>query len=782
MSRLHLFLLGPPEVRLGARPLTFPTRKSLALLIYLALEGGPQPREHLAALLWPESSPDRSRASLRSTLNRLQSTLRQAGGQAQTSLLSIDHTALTLHPNPSFDLDLRSVETAYAQARAERSRRAPPEDSTSLPVLQRAVASYRGDFLAGFSLGDAPGFDDWADLQREVWRRRLGLILDRLSEIQFGRGEFAGVAETVSRWIALDPLNEVAYRRKMRAHFAAGERGQALEAYETCRAMLAAELNVQPDPETRALADRIRTQHPLPQSPTVPQRLNTPLTVLEDLLAGRESEQTAMAESFQRTLEGSPQVVALVGEAGIGRTRLATEFLAWARAQGAQVLQGSAFEIGSDTPFQPLVEAIRSFFDRGNMPRELLGEVWLAPLSALLPELRERFADLPPPLRETEVDRTNLLEALVRLTLALAERAPLVLFVDDLQWADRATLDVLQYAARRWRESAARIMLLVSLRSEGMRPLAQSRRASLAEWLAQMERMLEPLHLGLEPLGERDTVQMVQSILAPPDADFAQWVFDETRGQPFYLIETLKDLIERGALHPKRKADGKWAFEVDAEHDLGKAARVPSTVWAVIRSRLNRISPNGFALLAAGAVVEQRLTFERLCAISRLEEDEGLPALDELISSRLLVEGVQPHPPSAYAFAHNMIREVVYTEAGDARRRLFHRRALEVLEAGEASPAALAHHALATGEEAAAFRRSLVAGHDALLLSATSEAIAHLERARQIARDSSLQAAESEAQIRELYLQLSRAYEQSGQHEQARAVKEELAGLKREQS
>jgi predicted ATPase len=129
-----------------------------------------------------------------------------------------------------------------------------------------------------------------------------------------------------------------------------------------------------------------------------------------------------------------------------------------------------------------------------------------------------------------------------------------------------------------------------------------------------------------------------------------------------------------------------------------------------------------------------------------------------------------------------MIREVVYTEAGDARRRLFHRRALGVLEAAQVPPAALAHHALAAGEEAAAFRRSLAAGHEALLLSATSEAIAHLERARQITRDSSLRGAEVETQIRELYLQLTQAYEQSGQHKQARAVQEELAGPKSEKS
>jgi predicted ATPase len=353
-----------------------------------------------------------------------------------------------------------------------------------------------------------------------------------------------------------------------------------------------------------------------------------------------------------------------------------------------------------------------------------------------------------------------------------------VLFVDDLQWADGATLDLLQYAARRWREGAARIVLLVSLRSEGLRSFAHPRRLSLAEWLAQVEQVLEALHLELPPLGERDTVQMVQSILASPHADFARWVFEETRGQPFYLKQTLKDLIERRALHPKRKADGMWAFEVDAEHDLGKAARVPSTVWAVIRARLNRLSPNGFALLAAGAVLEHGITFERLCAISHLEENEGLAALDELVSSRLLVEGAQLDAPGGYEFAHNMIREVVYTEAGDARRRLFHRRALHVLEAGRVSPAALAHHALAAGEEAAAFRRSLIAGQEALRLAATSEAIVHFERARQIALDSSLDGTESEAQTRELYQQLSRAYEQSGQPEQARAMKQELAGLK----
>ena len=769
--QLHLYLLGPPEVRLGERLLTFPTRKTLALLIYLALEGGEQPREHLAALLWPESSPQRSHASLRNTLGHLQSALRQASGQAQTTYLSVSHNALALNLGADNHLDLHTVERAYAQARADRSSRTPPEGSASLPLLQSAAACHRGDFLAGFSLGDAPGFDDWAAVQREVWRRRLGLILDRLSEIQFARGELASTAETASLWIALDALNEVAYRRKMRAHFAAGERGQALETYDACRAVLAVELSVEPEPDTEALAARIRTQHPLSHSVSQPDRPDTPVTFLENLFTGRTAEYQALVERYGRAATGQPQVVTLRGEAGIGKTRLAREFLAWAVAQGAETLHGRAFESGSRMSYQLLIEAFRPRLKRENALQDWLGETWLVPLSQLLPELRDRYPDLPLAHPEAAADRTQLFESLVRLTLALANRATLVLFVDDAQWADSATLDLLRYAIRRWREGAARILLLVSLRTEALQPPAQSQRPSLSEWLAHVKRELEPYHLELERLGERDTVQMVLSILAPPAADFAQWVFNETRGQPFYLIETLKDLLERGALHPKRRADGKWAFEVDAQHDLGQAVRVPSTVRAVIRSRLNRLSPNASALLAAGAALEQWLTFERLCAIANMTEDIGLPALDELVSSQLLLEVARPGDASAYVFEHHMIWGVVYTEAGDARRRLFHRRALEVLEAAREPAALLAHHALAAGLAETAFRHSLAAGQEALRLSAASEAVVHFEKARQLAQALSLTGVE----LDDLYLQLGRAHDLNGQAEQTLAIYDQLS-------
>jgi len=133
---LQLHLLGPPEVRLGETLLTFPTRKTLALLIYLALEGGTQPREHLATLLWPESNPERSYASLRNTLGHLQTTLHQAGDQDQTSYLSVTHQTLALNPDADFELDLHTIERAYVLARADRSNRVALENSTNQSLLQ----------------------------------------------------------------------------------------------------------------------------------------------------------------------------------------------------------------------------------------------------------------------------------------------------------------------------------------------------------------------------------------------------------------------------------------------------------------------------------------------------------------------------------------------------------------------------------------------------------------------------------------------------------------------
>src|SRR6266487_4123735 len=217
---------------------------------------------------------------------------------------------------------------------------------------------------------------------------------------------------------------------------------------------------------------------------------------------------TALVTAFQTMLRGRTQVATIEGEPGIGKTRLAREFLRWARAQGADVLEARAFETGSRLPYQPLVEALRSRLEGEQDLHALLSEVWLAELARLLPEFREQVPELPFPLSLDEAEaRTRLFEAIARLGRALARRAPVVLFIDDAQWADAASLDVLQYASRRWATAHLPVLLLCTFRSDD---LASS--VALAEWLTSLERNLPVRRQTLMLLIFEETLRLVQSL------------------------------------------------------------------------------------------------------------------------------------------------------------------------------------------------------------------------------------------------------------------------------
>jgi hypothetical protein len=385
------------------------------------------------------------------------------------------------------------------------------------------ISNVRSAFLEGFSLRDAPAFDDWARSQREYWHLRINEVFERLSHLQFEAGELALATETVSRWLVFAPLCEEAYQRLMRLHFAAGDRAAALHAYDNCRAMLSTSMQTEPTLETVALANRMRTVTP-------PRRT---------------------------VRRGQTQVVLLEGEVGIGKTRLATEFLAWAEMEGADVLRGQAFESGGHLPYRPVIEALRSRVERENAPDDLLSDIWLAELSRLLPELCDRYPDLPDPVGDKSVARNRLFEAVARLGQALAARTMLVLFIDDLQWADAASLDVLHYLARRLAESETPVFLLLTLRM-GERAMLPG----LVQWRTDMERAVPLTHLPLGPLTAEDILCLLQALGGKDGkqtADlesFGQWLFAETEGQPFYLMETLKVLLERGALACRSNGEG----------------------------------------------------------------------------------------------------------------------------------------------------------------------------------------------------------------------------------
>jgi len=772
-------------VRHDDQVLLFSTRKELALLIYLAVEGRVHLRKTLSELFWPEGDARHGRAALRIALLHLRHMLSEGTGVDPVPHLLITHDTLGLDLTCALELDLHPLHEAWTLARASSGTALTmPEDTrrTLLAQLQRAASLPRGEFLEGFSLRDAPAFDDWVRFQREYWHLHTSEIFERLSQIQFEAGELEAAIETVSRWLVLDPLHEDAYRRLMRLHFAAGDRVAALQAYDTCRALLATGMQTEPTLETMALANRMRAVAP-PRRKEAPTPALSPATFLDSPLLGRTTELSTLIKVYHTAQRGQTQVVFLEGEVGIGKTRLATEFLAWAEVEGADVLQGQAFETGGQLPYRPVIEALRPRIERENAPDDLLSDTWLAELARLLPELWDRYPDLPAPVGDKSVARNRLFEAVARLGQALAARTPLVVFIDDVQWADAASLDVLHYLARRFAESQTPAFLLLTLRM-GEREMPPG----LAEWRTGMERAVPLTRLPLGPLAMEDIVRLLQALGRATGKDgrraaglerFGQWLFAETEGQPFYLMETLKVLLERGVLASHQNEDGGWIidFTVAMEHETVVRGFFPPSVREVICARLYRLTPNAFALLVAGTVLGQGITFERLCQVADLAERDGLPALDEVLHSGLLLESERQGGPvteGRYVFAHAKIRAVVYAEAGEARRSIFHRRALEALQAAAAPAAELAYHALAAGLAEPAFHWSLAAGDEAMRVVAVRDAISFYEQAQHLMAERlhglDLGAILPAPEIEHLYTHLGRAYELNAEWEKAREV------------
>jgi DNA-binding SARP family transcriptional activator/pimeloyl-ACP methyl ester carboxylesterase len=256
VSSFRLSLLGAPRLERDAETLTIPRRKALALLAYLAVTGAPHSRETLATLLWPEYDQSSALANLRRELSRLKDGL---GEQALTA----DRLQVELNPQAEFWLDV----AAFQSQLKEGLGHAHTQDnlcSECVEALQNAVALYQSDFMAGFSLPDAPGFDEWQFFQAEELRRLLAVALRSLIEAHIFRGEYTQAIPYARRWLSLDSLHEPAHRRLMQLYAWSGQQSAALRQYEECRRILFEELGIQPEAETQALYEAIKTRQLAP--------------------------------------------------------------------------------------------------------------------------------------------------------------------------------------------------------------------------------------------------------------------------------------------------------------------------------------------------------------------------------------------------------------------------------------------------------------------------------------------------------------------------------------
>ncbi|MGD8806621.1 MAG: AAA family ATPase [Chloroflexota bacterium] len=723
MASLVIRLLGTPEIQFGEQPLSFRTRKVLALLVYLVMERGMHSRESLMALLWPESPASSAAASLRVTLSRLRKGLDTAG-----DVIISEGGHIGFDADYAMDLDLEWLATA-----------AQPE--TAPDDLEPILTLDRGEFLEGFALPDAPEFDTWAEIQRQIRQRQLETVYDRLSQHLLATRNNAAAVETAARWVARAPLSEQAYRRLMAAQALNGQRSAALQTYEQLRTTLQQELGLEPGRETAVLADnisrgRVGEDRSGPASGESSRLTGAPGRHLLLPLVGRSEEHSQLVAAFGRTSQEGAQVVAVLGAAGSGKTRLVSAFQEWVSLEspGAEFWQGRAFETGGRLAYQPVVEALRLRVEQVNAPEDLLEDVWLAELSQLMPELRARYPDLPPPLTgDANFVRARLFEAVANLGDALAHRRPAVFVLDDMQWADADTLDLVHYLARRWAELDAPIMVLLTIRQE-----AYAANASLREWLAKLGRDVTLSRLLLDSLNGAAVQELVEHLSSRPVDEeattaFSAWLWAETRGLPFFIEALLHMLVKQGILPVIDKDMPTYDFAAALSHVRSMAqVPIPPGVREVIRARLAQHSKDEGALLLAAAVLGRTSTFERLCQVADLSEGDALEALDSLLDGRLLSE--RPSDRQPYTLAHDYIREVVYTESREARRRVFHRRALLALEAAAAPAAECAFHALAALLDEPAFRFSVAAGSEAFAAYAVQEALAHFDAAREVAQ------------------------------------------------
>ncbi|MGD8244911.1 MAG: AAA family ATPase [Anaerolineae bacterium] len=674
-------MFGSPRVEGGGAVLSVPRRQVRALLYRLAAELEPIPREHLCFLFWADAPEPEARRQLTNLLTHLRREL-----HAPDLLLSFG--------------DRVGLDPCRVSSDVVAFRHLASSDG-EIEALRQAVDLYRGPFLAGFSLPGSPEFEVWALEQKGDCERLFLEVLLGLIEGHTGRQEHDTAIAYARRYLDTDELAEDVHRRLIGLYAATGNRSAALTQFERCAAILERELGVRPLPETRAVYESaLRSRQP--STARAARDISwTTMPSLDVPLVGRDKACRELSEALSHVQAGHGHVMLISGESGIGKSCLMEAFAT--RVGDSAVVLGAAARFGEHPlPYQPVAEALRSLPDIHALTTDV-HPVWLAEATRLLPELRDLHSDLPPPLPgEPEEARTRLLEALCRLVLGLAEGAvPLLLCLDDLHWADSATFDWLVCLARRLADQVEprRPLLILGTYLSGEAGRVNDLRHSLLRLGVLSELRLE----GLEP---GSVLQIIHHLVGPRRGSeaLAQRLHRATGGNPFFLLETLRVLLEAGQM----------AGDLDGLEEVP----LPDTVRQAVEARLGRLDPGARQVLEAGAVLGVSFGFEVVRLTAGRGEMETVDGLDRAVAHQLLAE-----LPSGYRFQHALIRQTVEAALGPVRRHLLHRRAAWALERIDPLAAGvIARHYDLGGEQERALRTYRRAAEQAAELFAWQEA------------------------------------------------------------
>ncbi len=634
MDTLRVHLFQSLRVTLGetrAVDLGSPTTRSL--FAYLALHRQvPIDRRKLAFTLWPRATESAARRNLRQYLHRLRRALEAHLSPDQ--LLFTDGSTVALLQNFPLWVD---VEAFAAGTRPE----------ASLKELENALHFYTGDLLADL-------YDEWCETPRQQWRRRYLESLERVAQAHLQSLNFPQALHYAHLWLENEPLEEAAHRTVMEAHLGLGQSHQAAQHYRRLCQMLDEELRAEPSPETRALYARIRkAEKGSTVSPPSHPRRNAPAPV-EIPLCGRSAELRKLDAAFSRAAAGRGSFLLLTGEAGIGKTRLMQEALRL--HPSGVILQASANELEAITPYAPVRRLLSQALP--HLPPAVLHTPppWLTLLAGMMPELRSRLPYAPRENTSSE-GAALLLDALVSLFLQL-HPAPVVIVIDNLHWADSQTWDWLTALAQR----APQVSLLVT---------GLCRREDLTEkrrrFLKRLQRNDLVDEIPLPRLNREESIELAGYLLPPDRRDGAllERLFQETEGNPFFIIETARALAEGS--HPlggQVRLEGEPAF-----------SGLPPAIRRVIEARLDRLSPQSREWLAVAAAIGRATTFALLADVTQADAEALIRALETWVQRGLMRE-----TEAGYDFSHDKIRQVAYGGLSQARRQYVHRRIADVLE------------------------------------------------------------------------------------------------------
>jgi len=607
-----------------------------SLLAHLLLHRtAPQARLHLASLFWPESPDAQALTNLRTVLHHIRQSLPHA-----EAFLAIDRHSIQWRPEPEASWAFDVLEFEHALIRAHQAEQ-KHDRQRMRQSLEQAVERYSGDLLPSC-------YDEWILPERDRLRQAFLQALEQLMDLLFQERDYAAAITVAQRLLRQDPLREEPYRQLMHLYAVRGDRAAALRVYHTCASVLERELGVEPGSATRSVYEQL-LQSQESAEPSVENAARGGVISL----VGRQQERAQLQAAWRRASAGETHLIVLVGEAGIGKTCLAEELLAWVSRQGRSVASACCYAAEGELAYAPVTAWLRSTALRAAL--RSLPAIWLTEIARCVPEVLAARSDLESPIPLLESwQRQRLFEALARAVHA--GRQPLLLFLDDMHWCDQGTLEWLHYLLHF--DSQAPLLLVGTLRPEEMTAEHPLRSALLA-----LQRNKQVTEILLGPLDASDTTALAEQVARHPlDPDMVAMLYQETEGNPLFVVEA----VRAGFLEQHSGA------ETAGRHSLA----LTPTVQAVLSARLAQLSPQAQEVASLASVLGRAFTFAILAQASQKEEEALVRALDELWQRRIIREqGVD-----AYDFSHEQLREATYAALSAPRQRFLHRQVAQTLE------------------------------------------------------------------------------------------------------